>query len=95
MYVHEWEEGDLLIWDNTQTLHKGLGGYGDSQRLLYRAQTKITSYYQDQIKTLLNLSKINLYYLFLSYMREIKFFILKTFNKVIVSYKFYYIIKIS
>jgi alpha-ketoglutarate-dependent 2,4-dichlorophenoxyacetate dioxygenase len=23
VYVHEWQEGDLVIWDNRATLHRG------------------------------------------------------------------------
>lgn len=37
-YVHEWEPGDLLIWDNTSVMHRGMGGYHDYPRLLYRTQ---------------------------------------------------------
>lgn len=38
LYVHEWEVGDLLIWDNTSVMHRGMGGYKDFKRLLYRTQ---------------------------------------------------------
>jgi len=38
VYEHQWEEGDLLIWDNTQLMHRSMGGFGDQARLLYRAQ---------------------------------------------------------
>jgi len=37
-YEHQWEEGDLLIWDNTQLMHRSMGGFCDQPRLLYRAQ---------------------------------------------------------
>jgi len=38
VYEHQWEEGDLLIWDNTQLMHRSMGGFGNQARLLYRAQ---------------------------------------------------------
>ena len=37
-YQHDWQAGDLLIWDNTSVMHRSMGGYGDSPRLLYRTQ---------------------------------------------------------
>ncbi|MEM0953249.1 MAG: TauD/TfdA family dioxygenase [Pseudomonadota bacterium] len=37
-YQHEWQPGDLLIWDNTSVMHRSMGGYADSPRLLYRTQ---------------------------------------------------------
>ncbi len=37
-YHHDWEAGDLLIWDNTSVMHRSMGGYADSPRLLYRTQ---------------------------------------------------------
>lgn len=37
-YVHRWEKGDLLIWDNTSVMHRSMGGYGNHPRLLYRTQ---------------------------------------------------------
>ncbi|MGH1337081.1 MAG: TauD/TfdA dioxygenase family protein [Aureispira sp.] len=41
-YIHEWEEGDLLIWDNTSVMHRGMGGYKNYPRLLYRTQAFVT-----------------------------------------------------
>ena len=38
---HAWEEGELLIIDNLQTMHRSMGGYGDHSRLLYRCQARI------------------------------------------------------
>lgn len=38
-YRHEWREGDVLLWDNLQVLHKAGGGFGDRPRLLLRTQT--------------------------------------------------------
>jgi taurine dioxygenase len=26
MYLHKWRLGDIVIWDNRCTLHKGMGG---------------------------------------------------------------------
>ncbi|MEM1111204.1 MAG: TauD/TfdA family dioxygenase [Pseudomonadota bacterium] len=40
-YAHDWRAGDLLIWDNTSVMHRSLGGYADSPRLLYRTQAFI------------------------------------------------------
>jgi alpha-ketoglutarate-dependent taurine dioxygenase len=37
-YIHKWTVGDLLIWDNTSVMHRGMGGYKDYKRLLYRTQ---------------------------------------------------------
>ncbi|MCX8514636.1 MAG: TauD/TfdA family dioxygenase [Burkholderiales bacterium] len=39
LYIHNWEPGDLLIWDNTLVYHRSMGGYGNEKRLLYRIQT--------------------------------------------------------
>lgn len=40
-YIHQWEAGDTLIWDNTLVYHRSMGGYGDEPRLLYRTQAKM------------------------------------------------------
>lgn len=40
-YIHQWEPGDLLIWDNTSVMHRGMGGYHDHPRVLYRTQARI------------------------------------------------------
>ena len=40
-YIHRWEPGDLLIWDNTGVMHRGMGGYHDHPRVLYRTQARI------------------------------------------------------
>jgi len=39
-YVHKWEVGDMLIWDNISVMHRSLGGYGDNPRLLWRMQIR-------------------------------------------------------
>lgn len=36
VYRHEWELGDLLIWDNTGTMHRALPYAEDSGRLMHR-----------------------------------------------------------
>ena len=42
-YVHQWEPGDLLIWDNTSVMHRSMGGYLDHPRVLYRTQAFISN----------------------------------------------------
>jgi alpha-ketoglutarate-dependent taurine dioxygenase len=36
VYRHEWEPGDLLVWDNTGTMHRALPYAVDSGRLMHR-----------------------------------------------------------
>jgi alpha-ketoglutarate-dependent taurine dioxygenase len=36
VYRHEWRVGDLLIWDNTGTMHRALPYAADSGRLMHR-----------------------------------------------------------
>ncbi|MGE2725956.1 TauD/TfdA dioxygenase family protein [Mycolicibacterium pulveris] len=36
VYRHEWQVGDLLIWDNTGTMHRALPYAEDSGRLMHR-----------------------------------------------------------
>ncbi len=38
VYRHEWKLGDLVIWDNTGTMHRALPYAMDSGRLMYRTQ---------------------------------------------------------
>ncbi len=38
VYAHKWSPNDLLMWDNTSTMHRSLGGYGNYPRLMYRTQ---------------------------------------------------------
>jgi alpha-ketoglutarate-dependent taurine dioxygenase len=40
VYHHEWQMGDLLIWDNTGTMHRVLPYAPDSGRLLRRTALK-------------------------------------------------------
>jgi len=37
-YVHEWKQGDLVIWDNTRVMHASLGGYESQPRKLWRVE---------------------------------------------------------
>ncbi|TAM68993.1 TauD/TfdA family dioxygenase [Mycobacterium sp.] len=36
LYRHEWQLGDLLMWDNTGTMHRALPYAADSGRLMHR-----------------------------------------------------------
>lgn len=38
VYSHEWQLGDLVIWDNTGTMHRATEYPLDSGRLMYRTQ---------------------------------------------------------
>ena len=38
-YAHQWNEGDVLVWDNLQTMHNAKADYGpDEPRLIKRTQ---------------------------------------------------------
>lgn len=41
IFEHTWTVGDLVIADNLQVMHRGMGGYGDHPRLLYRCQARL------------------------------------------------------
>lgn len=41
-YAHKYSKGDLLIWDNIQTLHRSSGQY-TGRRLLYKTQGRYKS----------------------------------------------------
>jgi alpha-ketoglutarate-dependent taurine dioxygenase len=36
VYQHEWRVGDLVIWDNTGTMHRVVPYAADSGRLMHR-----------------------------------------------------------
>ena len=36
VYRHEWQVGDLIIWDNTGTMHRAMPYAVDSGRLMHR-----------------------------------------------------------
>ncbi len=38
-YRHEWQKGDVLIWDNAPTQHLAVSDYGDLPRLMNRTTT--------------------------------------------------------
>jgi len=40
-YTHQYEEGDLVIWDDIQMHHRSWGGFGDHKRLLFRGQSQV------------------------------------------------------
>jgi len=35
-YLHEWEEGDMILWDNWRTLHTALGVPPGQKRIVHR-----------------------------------------------------------
>ena len=43
-YFHAWDAGDIIIWDNTQTLHHSMPytNDGEARRELYRTQARLT-----------------------------------------------------
>ena len=41
VYRHNWQVGDLVMWDNWATVHRGVGGYSaHERRLMYRTTLK-------------------------------------------------------
>jgi taurine dioxygenase len=42
-YFHAWDAGDVIVWDNTQTLHHAMpyNNDGTAQRELYRTQARL------------------------------------------------------
>jgi len=40
VYYHEWEQGDMVIWDNTRVLHEATGSNPDEQREIHRTTIK-------------------------------------------------------
>jgi taurine dioxygenase len=40
VYYHEWEEGDMVIWDNLRVLHEATGSNPDEQREIHRTTIK-------------------------------------------------------
>lgn len=40
VYEHEWQQGDVVVWDNRATLHKRDAFQSDSRRILYAAQVE-------------------------------------------------------
>jgi taurine dioxygenase len=40
VYHHEWEPGDMVIWDNTRVLHEATGSNPDEEREIHRTTIK-------------------------------------------------------
>jgi taurine dioxygenase len=41
VYTHQWQVGDLVMWDNWATQHRGTGGYtAEQRRLMFRTTLK-------------------------------------------------------
>jgi len=52
-YAHRWEEGDVLIWDNLQTLHRADADYrADEPRLMKRCQAMADQVFQPEFRRL-------------------------------------------
>lgn len=49
-YVHTWEAGDVLIWDNLSTMHRSIGGFTGG-RLLHRTQVFYMNHLQGPAST--------------------------------------------
>lgn len=39
-YVHDWEEGDMILWDNWRTLHRAFGNPPGLDRVVHRTTIK-------------------------------------------------------
>ena len=42
-YVHEWRNGDVVMWDNRATMHRGRPWPGDEARLMVRTTISATA----------------------------------------------------
>ncbi|KHK90210.1 TauD/TfdA dioxygenase family protein [Novosphingobium malaysiense] len=40
VYYHEWEPGDMVVWDNTRVLHEATGSNPDEPREIHRTTIK-------------------------------------------------------
>ena len=40
VYYHEWEEGDMVVWDNTRVLHEATGSNPEEEREIHRTTIK-------------------------------------------------------
>ena len=47
LYTSNWEEGDVLVWEDIGTIHNAVADYGpDEHRLIQRCQVMATRFYQ-------------------------------------------------
>src|SRR3954471_6660601 len=45
LYTFEWQEGDVLVWEDIGTIHNAVADYGpDEHRLIYRCQVMATRF---------------------------------------------------
>jgi len=52
-YAHRWAEGDVLIWDNLQTLHNAEADYrADEHRLIKRCQAMANEVFKGEFRRL-------------------------------------------
>lgn len=52
-YAHRWAEGDVLIWDNLQTLHKADADYrADEPRMMRRCQAMADQVFRPEFRRL-------------------------------------------
>jgi taurine dioxygenase len=52
-YTHHWTEGDVLMWDNLQTMHNAVADYGpDEPRLIKRCQAMADLVFQPRFAEL-------------------------------------------
>lgn len=52
-YEHSWTEGDVLLWDNLQTLHNAVADYGpDEHRLIKRCQSMANLVFRTEFRQL-------------------------------------------
>ncbi|HVJ55946.1 MAG TPA: TauD/TfdA family dioxygenase [Aliidongia sp.] len=52
-YTHHWNEGDVLVWDNLQTMHNAVADYGpDEHRLIKRCQAMADLVFEPQFARL-------------------------------------------
>jgi taurine dioxygenase len=48
-YVHRWQSGDVLMWDDLSTIHQAVADYGpDEPRLIKRCQVMATRFFGAQ-----------------------------------------------
>jgi len=48
-YLHRWQTGDVLMWDDLSTIHQAVADYGpDEPRLIKRCQVMATRFFGEQ-----------------------------------------------